>query len=82
MLISIKAGIIKGEYGTAADAVTTWIIKPTHIKKLRARKTLYNNKYKNMSSTDKLRVKAVLRWQHHGSNDGTYVISSETLTLL
>ena len=81
-VVVAATGTVLGAYGTAADAVTTWIIKPTHIKKLRERKKLYNNKYKNMSSTDKLRVKAVLKWQHHGSNDGTYVISSETLKIL
>ena len=73
---------IFGAYGIAADAITTWLIKPTHIKRLQARKSLYNSKYVSMSSNNSLKVVTVLRWQHHGSNDGTYVIRSESLTII
>lgn len=64
------------------DIITTWLIKPTHIKRLQARKSLYNSKYVSMSSNNSLKVVTVLRWQHHGSNDGTYVIRSESLTII
>lgn len=58
------------------------MIKPTFVKRLKARKSLYNSKYTNMGADDKLKVVSVRRWQPHGSNDGRYVLKKETLTIV
>lgn len=80
-IIAAGGGYLGG-FGIAADAVTTWMIKPTFVKRMKARKTLYNNKYKNMDSNDKLKVVSVRKWQKHGGNDGRYVLRKETLTII
>lgn len=80
-IITTGGGYLGG-FGIAADAITTWMVKPTFVKRLKARKTLYNGKYKQMASSDKLKVVSVRRWQPHGGNDGRYVLKKETLTIV
>lgn len=80
-IITTSGGYLGG-FGIAADAITTWMVKPTFVKRLKARKTLYNGKYKQMASSDKLKVVSVRRWQPHGGNDGRYVLKKETLTIV
>lgn len=71
-----------GSYAADINAITSWLIKPTHIKKLKARKSLYVGKRNNMGTGDKLKVVTVLKWKRHGSHDGAYRIYSEKLTIV
>lgn len=80
-IITASGGYLGG-FGIAADAITTWMVKPTFVKRLKARKTLYSGKYNQMASGDKLKVVSVRRWQPHGGNDGRYVLKKETLSII
>lgn len=60
----------------------SWLAADGYINKLIARRDMYSTKINNMISSDGLNVTSVRKWQHHGSNDGTYRLYNETLAIV